>query len=197
MQNNKHYFSLSPLSLHSSFLSPPSLPLTLSPYISLCPSIPFPLSTHQGRQLRGIRGLFNRPSKSSVDTSCGSALRKRSISDHLLRRTASAPANRRKKTKMKLAESSTSISDRKASISDRKASISDGKDRVWAGAGAEGEGSRNRERDMDGVMVERRPTPLTHRPISMPLERLLQGQLSLCSPNEEQTDLGADTLIGG
>lgn len=197
MQNNKHYFSLSPLSLHSSFLSPPSLPLTLSPYISLCPSIPFPLSTHQGRQLRGIRGLFNRPSKSSVDTSCGSALRKRSISDLLLRRTASAPTNRRKKTKMKLAESSTSISDRKASISDRKASISDGKDRVWAGAGAEGEGSRNRERDMDGVMVERRPTPLTHRPISMPLERLLQGQLSLCSPNEEQTDLGADTLIGG
>uniref|UniRef100_A0A673WGW7 Phosphoinositide phospholipase C n=1 Tax=Salmo trutta TaxID=8032 RepID=A0A673WGW7_SALTR len=127
----------------------------------------------KGRQLRGIRGLFNRPSKSSVDTSCGSALRKRSISDHLLRRTASAPANRRKKTKMKLAESSTSISD-------RKASISDGKDRV----------------DMEGVMVERRPTPLTHRPISMPLERLLQGQLSLCSPNEEQTDLGADTLIG-
>ncbi|KAM9441638.1 1-phosphatidylinositol 4,5-bisphosphate phosphodiesterase eta-1-like [Salvelinus alpinus] len=143
----------------------------------------------KGRQLRGIRGLFNRSSKSSVDTSCGSALRKRSISDHLLRRTASAPANRRKKTKMKLAESSTSISDRKASISDSK-------DRVWAGAGAGGEGSRNRERDMEGVMVERCPTPLTHRPISMPLERLLQGQLSLCSPNQEQTDLGADTLIG-
>ncbi|XP_042150906.1 1-phosphatidylinositol 4,5-bisphosphate phosphodiesterase eta-1-like [Oncorhynchus tshawytscha] len=86
------------------------------------------LGAHKGRQLRGIRGLFNRPSKSSVDTSCGSALRKRSISDHLLRRTASAPANRRKKTKMKLAESSTSISD--------------GKDRVGAGAG--GEGSKDR-----------------------------------------------------
>ncbi|XP_064841651.1 1-phosphatidylinositol 4,5-bisphosphate phosphodiesterase eta-1-like [Oncorhynchus masou masou] len=143
----------------------------------------------KGRQLRGIRGLFNRPSKSSVDTSCGSAPRKRSISDHLLRRTASAPANRRKKTKIKLAESSTSISD-------RKASISDGKDRVWAGAGAGAEGSQNRERDREGVMVESRPTPLTHRPISMPLERLLQGQLSLCSPDQEQTDLGADTLIG-
>ncbi|XP_045559994.1 1-phosphatidylinositol 4,5-bisphosphate phosphodiesterase eta-1 isoform X4 [Salmo salar] len=167
-------------------------PLVLNPSFTIMHF----LGANKGRQLRGIRGLFNRPSKSSVDTSCGSALRKRSISDHLLRRTASAPANRRKKTKMKLAESSTSISDRKASISDRKASISDGKDRVWAGAGAEGEGSRNRERDMDGVMVERRPTPLTHRPISMPLERLLQGQLSLCSPNEEQTDLGADTLIG-
>lgn len=193
MQNNKHYFSLSPLSLHSSFLSPPSLPLTLSPYISLCPSIPFPLSTHQGRQLRGIRGLFNRSSKSSVDTSCGSALRKRSISDLLLRRTASAPTNRRKKTKMKLAESSTSISD-------RKASISDGKDRVGAGEGAGREGSKDSERDMERVMVERSPpphAPLSHRPISMPLERLLQGQLSLCSPEQEHTDLGADTLIGG
>uniref|UniRef100_A0A8K9X5A9 Phosphoinositide phospholipase C n=1 Tax=Oncorhynchus mykiss TaxID=8022 RepID=A0A8K9X5A9_ONCMY len=104
----------------------------------------------KGRQLGGIRGLFNRPSKFSVDTSCGSALRKRSISDHLLRRTASAPANH------------------------GKASISDRKDRVW-----------------------RRPTPLTHRPISMPLEGLLQGQLSLCSPDQEQTDLGADTHIGG
>uniref|UniRef100_A0A8C7WDN7 Phosphoinositide phospholipase C n=2 Tax=Oncorhynchus mykiss TaxID=8022 RepID=A0A8C7WDN7_ONCMY len=100
----------------------------------------------KGRQLGGIRGLFNRPSKFSVDTSCGSALRKRSISDHLLRRTASAPANH------------------------GKASISDRKDRVW-----------------------RRPTPLTHRPISMPLEGLLQGQLSLCSPDQEQTDLGDNT----
>ncbi|CDQ92470.1 unnamed protein product, partial [Oncorhynchus mykiss] len=132
----------------------------------------------KGRQLGGIRGLFNRPSKFSVDTSCGSALRKRSISDHLLRRTASAPANRRKKTKMKLAESSTSISDRKASISDRKASISDGKASI----------SDRKDRV--------RPTPLTHRPISMPLEGLLQGQLSLCSPDQEQTDLGADTHIG-
>ncbi|XP_052324474.1 1-phosphatidylinositol 4,5-bisphosphate phosphodiesterase eta-1-like [Oncorhynchus keta] len=160
-------------------------PLVLNPSFTIMHF----LGAHKGRQLRGIRGLFNRPSKSSVDTSCSSALRKRSISDHLLRRTASAPANRRKKTKMKLAESSTSISD-------RKASISDGKDRVWAGAGAGGEGSQNRERDREGVMVERRPTPLTHRPISMPLERLLQGQLSLCSPDQEQTDLGADTLIG-
>ncbi|XP_055770499.1 1-phosphatidylinositol 4,5-bisphosphate phosphodiesterase eta-1-like, partial [Salvelinus fontinalis] len=160
-------------------------PLVLNPSFTIMHF----LGASKGRQLRGIRGLFNRSSKSSVDTSCGSALRKRSVSDHLLRRTASAPANRRKKTKMKLAESSTSISDRKASISDSK-------DRVWAGAGAGGEGSRNRERDMEGVMVERCPTPLTHRPISMPLERLLQGQLSLCSPNQEQTDLGADTLIG-
>uniref|UniRef100_A0A8K9XCP6 Phosphoinositide phospholipase C n=1 Tax=Oncorhynchus mykiss TaxID=8022 RepID=A0A8K9XCP6_ONCMY len=121
-------------------------PLVLNPSFTIMHF----LGAHKGRQLGGIRGLFNRPSKFSVDTSCGSALRKRSISDHLLRRTASAPANH------------------------GKASISDRKDRVW-----------------------RRPTPLTHRPISMPLEGLLQGQLSLCSPDQEQTDLGADTHIGG
>ncbi|CDQ92869.1 unnamed protein product, partial [Oncorhynchus mykiss] len=169
------------LSLHFSLLStlhrpslPSSSPSSLpsrSPYPP--PPLPLPLSIHQGRQLRGIRGLFNRSSKSSVDTSCGSALRKRSISDLLLRRTASAPTNRRKKSKMKLTDSSTSISDLKASISDSKDKR---------------------------VMVERSPpphAPLSHRPISMPLERLLQGQLSLCSPEQEQTDLGADTLIGG
>ncbi|XP_045075668.1 1-phosphatidylinositol 4,5-bisphosphate phosphodiesterase eta-1-like, partial [Coregonus clupeaformis] len=163
-------------------------PLVLNPSFTIMHF----LGANKGRQLRGIRGLFNKPSKSSVDTSCGPAFRKRSISDHLLRRTASAPTKGRKKTKMKLAESSTSISD-------RKASISDGKDRVGARAGAGGEGSRDREMDREGVMVERRPTArdnLTHRPISMPLERLLQAQLSLCSPNQEQTDLGADTLLG-
>ncbi|XP_045076174.1 1-phosphatidylinositol 4,5-bisphosphate phosphodiesterase eta-1 isoform X2 [Coregonus clupeaformis] len=164
-------------------------PLVLNPSFTIMHF----LGANKGRQLRGIRGLFNRSSKSSVETSCGPALRKRSISDHLLRRTASAPAKGRKKNKMKLAESSTSISDHKASVVDHKASISDGKDRVGAGEGAGREGSRER------VMVERRPpphAPLTHRPISMPLEKLLQGQLSLCSPNQELTDLGADTLIG-
>ncbi|KAM9452638.1 1-phosphatidylinositol 4,5-bisphosphate phosphodiesterase eta-1-like [Salvelinus alpinus] len=163
-------------------------PLVLNPSFTIMHF----LGANKGRPLRGIRGLFNRSSKSSVDTSCGSALRKRSISDLLLRRTASAPANRRKKTKMKLAESSTSISD-------RKASISDGKDRVGAGEGAGREGSKDSERDRERVRVERSPpphAPLSHRPVSMPLERLLQGQLSLCSPEQEQTDLGADTLIG-
>uniref|UniRef100_A0A674BUX1 Phosphoinositide phospholipase C n=1 Tax=Salmo trutta TaxID=8032 RepID=A0A674BUX1_SALTR len=143
-------------------------PLVLNPSFTIMHF----LGANKGRQLRGIRGLFNRSSKSSVDTSCGSALRKRSISDLLLRRTASAPTNRRKKTKMK----------------------------VGAGEGAGREGSKDSERDRERVMVERSPpphAPLSHRPISMPLERLLQGQLSLCSPEQEHTDLGADTLIGG
>uniref|UniRef100_A0A8D3AAN3 Phosphoinositide phospholipase C n=1 Tax=Scophthalmus maximus TaxID=52904 RepID=A0A8D3AAN3_SCOMX len=130
--------------------------------------------------LRGIRGLFNRSSKSSVDTNSG-GLRKRSISDHLLRRTASAPAKGRKKTKMVLSESVASISDPKNAT----------------GAGTGGEGVSGKE---GGVVVEKRlqpRAPLIHRPISMPLERLLQGQLSLCSPDKEQHDMGADTIIGG
>ncbi|XP_034149434.1 1-phosphatidylinositol 4,5-bisphosphate phosphodiesterase eta-1 isoform X7 [Esox lucius] len=194
-------------------------PLVLNPSFTIMHF----LGANKSRQLRGFRGLFNRSSKSSIETNSGPAPRKRSISDHLLRRTASAPAKGRKKTKMKLSESSASISDRKASVSDRKASVSDrkasvsdrntllsdrkasisdrkdslGASAVTGGASCSGgEGSRDRDRDV--LRAERRlparPT-LTHRAISMPLERLLQGQLSLCSPDKEQPDLGADTLV--
>uniref|UniRef100_A0AAQ5Y720 Phosphoinositide phospholipase C n=1 Tax=Amphiprion ocellaris TaxID=80972 RepID=A0AAQ5Y720_AMPOC len=132
----------------------------------------------KGHQLRGIRGFFNRSSKSSVDTNA-SGLRKRSISDHLLRRTASAPAKGRKKTKMVLSESVASISDQKS----------------ITGAGPGGEGVSGKERGAERRLQPR--APLIHRPISMPLDRLLQGQLSLCSPDKEQHDMGVDTVIGG
>lgn len=109
----------------------------------------------QNRQLKGIRGLFNKSSKRSVDT--GLPLRKRSLSDHLLRRTASAPAKGRKKTKMCLAESAE----------ERKSST----------------GEALQEQEV--VAVNRCPrAPLQHRPLSMPLERLLQDQLSLTSPDK-------------
>lgn len=134
-------------------------------------------SKHQGHQLRGIRGLFNRSSKSSIDTNSG-GLRKRSISDHLLRRTASAPAKGRKKTKMALSESVASISEQQ-----------NGTDTVM---GDEGTSAR-----VGGVEKPLQPrAPLTHRPISMPLDRLLQGQLSICSPEKEPHDLSTDTVIG-
>ncbi|XP_077421472.1 1-phosphatidylinositol 4,5-bisphosphate phosphodiesterase eta-1 isoform X3 [Vanacampus margaritifer] len=130
----------------------------------------------KGNQFRGIRGLFNRSSKSSSDTN-SAGLRKRSISDHLLRRTASAPAKGRKKTKMSLSESAASVSEHKN------------------GAGFEvvGEGVSGKEPGLD-KKLQARP-PLTHRPISMPLDRLLQGQLTLCSGDKEH-DVGANALIG-
>ncbi|XP_037320774.2 1-phosphatidylinositol 4,5-bisphosphate phosphodiesterase eta-1 isoform X3 [Pungitius pungitius] len=144
-------------------------PLVLNPSFTIMHF----LGSNKGHQLRGIRGLFNRSSKSSVDTNSG-GLRKRSISDHLLRRTASAPAKGRKKTKMALSESVTSISDQKN--------------------GARGEGMSGKEVGVEKPYEPR--GPLIHRPISMPLDRLLQGQLSLCSADQEQCDMGQDTVIG-
>uniref|UniRef100_A0A674MJ82 Phosphoinositide phospholipase C n=2 Tax=Takifugu rubripes TaxID=31033 RepID=A0A674MJ82_TAKRU len=129
------------------------------------------------RALRGIRGLFNRSSKSSIETNSG-GLRKRSISDHLLRRTASAPAKGRKKTKMALSESVASISEQK-----------NGTDTLMGD-----EGTSVRVGRVEKPLQPR--APLTHRPISMPLDRLLQGQLSICSPEKEPRDLGADAVIG-
>ncbi|CAJ1065280.1 -phosphatidylinositol 4%2C5-bisphosphate phosphodiesterase eta-1 [Xyrichtys novacula] len=149
-------------------------PLVLNPSFTIMHF----LGSNKGGQLRGIRGLFNRSSKSSVDTNSG-GLRKRSISDHLLRRTASAPAKGRKKTKMALSES--------------VASISDQKNGTGVEEGGEGVSGKN-----EGVEKRLQPrAPLIHRPVSMPLDRLLQGQLSICSPDKEQQDMGADTVIGG
>uniref|UniRef100_A0A3Q2QCD8 Phosphoinositide phospholipase C n=1 Tax=Fundulus heteroclitus TaxID=8078 RepID=A0A3Q2QCD8_FUNHE len=126
----------------------------------------------KSRQLRGIRGFFNRSSKSSVDTNT-SGLRKRSISDHLLRRTASAPAKGRKKTKMALSESVASICDHRN------------------GADAGASGGEGLSVTAEGAEKPLQPrAALIHRPISMPLDRLLEGQLSICSPEREQHDVG-------
>ncbi|XP_067275199.1 1-phosphatidylinositol 4,5-bisphosphate phosphodiesterase eta-1 isoform X2 [Pseudorasbora parva] len=127
------------------------------------------LGANKGRQLRGFRGLFNRSSKSSVDTNIGVPPRKRSITDHLLRRTASAPAKGRKKTKMPLAEATY---DRKHSIGDSCIGQS--------------------------THVERRAgnrRALQHRPASMPLDKLLNSHLNLSTPEREGPDLGVDTII--
>ncbi|XP_047450812.1 1-phosphatidylinositol 4,5-bisphosphate phosphodiesterase eta-1 isoform X2 [Mugil cephalus] len=148
-------------------------PLVLNPSFTIMHF----LGSNKGHQLRGIRGFFNRSSKSSVDTN-SSGLRKRSISDHLLRRTASAPAKGRKKTKMALSESVASISDQNN----------------CTGAGAGGAGVSVKDERVEKRLQPR--APLVHRPISMPLDRLLQGQLSICSPDKEQHDMGADTVIG-
>uniref|UniRef100_A0A8C9SNI4 Phosphoinositide phospholipase C n=1 Tax=Scleropages formosus TaxID=113540 RepID=A0A8C9SNI4_SCLFO len=108
----------------------------------------------KGRQLRGIKGLFSRGSRSCADAPPGPPLRKRSISQQLLRRTASAPAKGRKKAKPLPPP------------------------------------------DGEGVMAPppARPprAPLRHRPISMPLEKQLQGSLVL-SPSEQD---GPETLTG-
>uniref|UniRef100_A0A8C2C7R0 Phosphoinositide phospholipase C n=2 Tax=Cyprinus carpio TaxID=7962 RepID=A0A8C2C7R0_CYPCA len=120
----------------------------------------------KGRQLRGFRGLFNKSSKSSVDTHIGVQPRKRSITDHLLRRTASAPAKGRKKIKMPLTEAT---SDRKHSTGEPQTTCVE--KRV---------GNRK---------------ALQHRPASMPLDKLLHSHLSLSNPDQEGPDPGADTVV--
>uniref|UniRef100_A0AAY5E9W8 Phosphoinositide phospholipase C n=1 Tax=Electrophorus electricus TaxID=8005 RepID=A0AAY5E9W8_ELEEL len=125
------------------------------------------LGTNKGRQLRGFRGLFSKSSKCSVDTNVSAPPRKRSMSSHLLRRTASAPAKGRKKTKKALSDTSL-----------------DGKDSNG---------------DLKPQAVGRRMGPrmtLQHRPASMPLEKILQSQLTLSSPEHDGPDFGADTIIG-
>lgn len=102
-----------------------------------------------------------------MDTHIGVPPRKRSITDHLLRRTASAPAKGRKKNKMPLAEATY---DRKQSAGDSQSTY------------------------VEKRMGNRKA--LQHRPASMPLDKLLQGHLNLSTPDQEGPDPGADTIIG-
>ncbi|KAK2847750.1 hypothetical protein Q7C36_009432 [Tachysurus vachellii] len=119
------------------------------------------LGANKSRQLRGFRGFFSKGSKSSVDTQIGVLPRKRSLSNHLLRRTASAPAKGRKKTKMVLSE---------ISLDKEESCNGDSKQQVVEKVGPR--------------------MNLQHRPVSMPLERLLQGRLTVSSSEQE----GASTI---
>lgn len=76
-------------------------------------------------------------------------------------------------------------------LSESVASMSDQKNGTDSATGEEGLSVKE-----GGVERHLQPrAPLTHRPISVPLDRLLQGQLSICSPEKEQHDVGA--VIGG
>ncbi|NXF32549.1 PLCH1 phosphodiesterase, partial [Nyctibius bracteatus] len=99
----------------------------------------------KSKQLIGLRGLFNKnPKHNSAETS-GHYVRKRSIGDRILRRTASAPAKGRKKSKMGFLEA-TEIKDSASEPTDLK--------------------------DKEGV-VKRTSRSLQARPASMPVEKYL------------------------
>lgn len=103
----------------------------------------------QNRQLQGLKGLFNKnPRHNSSENTCH-YIRKRSIGDKILRRTASAPAKGRKKSKMGFQE-----------MVEMKDSVSEA------------------ARDQDGVL-RRTTRSLQARPASMPVDRSLLGALSL------------------
>ncbi|CAO2612999.1 1-phosphatidylinositol 4,5-bisphosphate phosphodiesterase eta-1 [Lemmus lemmus] len=108
------------------------------------------LGATKNRQLQGLKGLFNKnPRHSSSENSNSHYIRKRSIGDRILRRTASAPAKGRKKSKVGFQE-----------MVEIKDSVSEA------------------TRDQDGVL-RRTTRSLQVRPVSMPVDKSLLGALSL------------------
>lgn len=103
----------------------------------------------QSKQLMGLRGLFSRAPKAGTAEPGGHHVRKRSIGERILRRTASAPAKGRKKSKMGFLEA--------ADIRDSASEPTNLKDK-------------------EGVV--RRPNrTLQARPASMPVDRFLMVEL--------------------
>ncbi|XP_066476730.1 1-phosphatidylinositol 4,5-bisphosphate phosphodiesterase eta-1 [Tiliqua scincoides] len=116
------------------------------------------LGATKNKQLIGLRGLFNKnPKYNPVDNSAN-CVRKRSIGERLLRRTASAPAKGRKKSKMGFQEAT-----------ELKESVSEGTDL----------------KDKDGVL-KRTSRSLQARPISMPVDKYLL--MGLPSPDQGDTE---------
>uniref|UniRef100_A0A8B9D9B4 Phosphoinositide phospholipase C n=1 Tax=Anser cygnoides TaxID=8845 RepID=A0A8B9D9B4_ANSCY len=105
----------------------------------------------KNKQLIGLRGLFNKNPKHNAAETSGHYVRKRSIGDRILRRTASAPAKGRKKSKMGFLEA-TEIKDSTSEPADLK--------------------------DKEGV-VRRTSRSLQARPASMPVDKYLLVGLPL------------------
>nr|XP_034356208.1 1-phosphatidylinositol 4,5-bisphosphate phosphodiesterase eta-1 isoform X1 [Arvicanthis niloticus] len=103
----------------------------------------------KNRQLQGLKGLFNKNPRHSSSENNSHYIRKRSIGDRILRRTASAPAKGRKKSKVGFQE-----------MVEIKDSVSEA------------------ARDQDGVL-RRTTRSLQVRPVSMPVDKSLLGALSL------------------
>ncbi|XP_015493213.1 1-phosphatidylinositol 4,5-bisphosphate phosphodiesterase eta-1 isoform X1 [Parus major] len=107
------------------------------------------LGATKSKQLMGLRGLFSKAPKAGTAEASGQHVRKRSIGERILRRTASAPAKGRKKSKMGFLEA--------AEIKDSASEPTDLKDK-------------------EGV-VRRPKRSLQARPASMPVDRFLMVEL--------------------
>ncbi|XP_051482847.1 1-phosphatidylinositol 4,5-bisphosphate phosphodiesterase eta-1 isoform X2 [Apus apus] len=134
------------------------------------------LGATKNKQLMGLRGLFNKNPKHSPAESSGHYVRKRSIGDRLLRRTASAPAKGRKKSKMGFLEA--------AEMRDSASEPAD-------------------LRDKDGV-VRRSSRSLQARPVSMPVDKYLlvglpcpEGESARDAKGQENISANSDDNING
>ncbi|KAM3932359.1 1-phosphatidylinositol 4,5-bisphosphate phosphodiesterase eta-1 isoform 2-T2 [Leptodactylus fuscus] len=125
------------------------------------------LGATKNRQFIGLKGLFNKSTKHGSVESNGH-IRKRSIGDRILRRTASAPAKGRKKTKMVFQES-TESKDFPCEVSGSK------------------------EKD---VVMRRTSRSLQARPVSMPVDKFLFGALEP-STSESSKDTKINDIASG
>ncbi|KAM4693928.1 1-phosphatidylinositol 4,5-bisphosphate phosphodiesterase eta-1 isoform 2-T2 [Discoglossus pictus] len=125
------------------------------------------LGATKNRPFIGLKGLFHKNSKHGSVESNGH-IRKRSIGDRILRRTASAPAKGRKKTKMVFQESTES------------------KDIIC-------ETSGTKEKD---PVIRRTSRSLQARPASMPVDKLLLGPFEP-STSKTSKDTKANDITSG
>ncbi|XP_004682384.1 PREDICTED: 1-phosphatidylinositol 4,5-bisphosphate phosphodiesterase eta-1 [Condylura cristata] len=123
------------------------------------------LGATKNRQLQGLKGLFNKNPRHVSSEGSSHYIRKRSIGDRILRRTASAPAKGRKKSKMGFQE-----------MVEIKDSVSEA------------------TRDQDGVL-RRTPRSLQARPVSMPVDKSLLGALSLPLSETERDTEGKENSL--
>ncbi|XP_039930543.1 1-phosphatidylinositol 4,5-bisphosphate phosphodiesterase eta-1 isoform X1 [Hirundo rustica] len=122
------------------------------------------LGATKGKQLMGLRGLFSKAPRAGAAEAGGHHARKRSIGERILRRTASAPAKGRKKSKMGFLEA--------AEMKDSASEPTDLKDK-------------------DGV-VRRPKRSLQARPASMPVDRFLMAELPCPAEDSAQGAKGEE-----
>ncbi|NWV60215.1 PLCH1 phosphodiesterase, partial [Malurus elegans] len=126
------------------------------------------LGATKSKQLIGLRGLFSKAPKAGAAETSGNHVRKRSIGERILRRTASAPAKGRKKSKMGFLEAA-----------DMKDSASEPTDL----------------KDKEGVV--RRPNrSLQARPASMPVDKFLMVGLPCPAEDTAQEAKGEESTSG-
>ncbi|XP_066049999.1 1-phosphatidylinositol 4,5-bisphosphate phosphodiesterase eta-1 [Chamaea fasciata] len=122
------------------------------------------LGATKGKQLMGLRGLFSKAPRAGTAEPSGHHVRKRSIGERILRRTASAPAKGRKKSKMGFLEA--------AEMKDSASEPADLKDK-------------------EGV-VRRPKRSLQARPASMPVDRFLMVELPCPAQDTAQEAKGEE-----
>ncbi|NWV08932.1 PLCH1 phosphodiesterase, partial [Ptilonorhynchus violaceus] len=126
------------------------------------------LGATKSKQLIGLRGLFAKPPKPGAAEASGLHVQKRSIGERILRRTASAPAKGRKKSKMGFLEA--------AEMKDSASEPTDLKDK-------------------DGV-VRRTNRSFQARPASMPVDKFLLVGLPCPAEDAAQEAKGQENTSG-